>query len=115
MAGADVNLLQAIGIGQTVRSDDKGGFSFDGIPPASYFLSARPPSGLKPPAPVGEEHYGWAKTWFPDVTDVSAAQKILIRPGAELLGQDIKLRAVAVHGIRGPSAIVTVIPRRTSP
>jgi Carboxypeptidase regulatory-like domain len=101
VAGAQVSVFQGIGIGQTVKSDAEGGFSFDGIRPGSYFLSARPPNSLKPPAPVGEDRYGWAKTWFPGVAEVSAAQKFLIRPGAELYGQDIKLRAVPVHSIRG--------------
>ncbi len=101
VAGAEVNLLEGVGIGQTVRSNPDGGFSFDAIRPGSYVLSARPPNDLKPPAPVGEEHYGWAQTWFPGVADVSAGQKILIRSGAEVVGQDIKLRAVPVHSIRG--------------
>jgi len=101
VAGAEVSVMQGIGIGQTVKSDDKGGFSFDGVRPGTYLLSARPPNGFKPPAAVRDEHYGWAKAWFPGVTDASAAQKIVIRPGAEIVGQDFKLRAVPVHTIRG--------------
>jgi hypothetical protein len=101
IAGAEVNMLQGVGIGQTVTSDEKGGFVFDGVRPGGYLLSARPPSDMKPPAPVGDEHYGWAKTWFPGVAEAAAAQKIQIRAGAELVGQDIKLRAVPVHGIHG--------------
>jgi hypothetical protein len=101
VAGANVILLQGTGTGQIVTSDSQGAFSFDGVRPGSYSLSARPPTSLKPPAPTGDQRDGWAKTWFPGVTEASAAQKILIRPGAELVGQDIKLRAVPVHSIRG--------------
>jgi Carboxypeptidase regulatory-like domain len=101
VAGAEVNLLQGIGIGQTVRSNPDGGFSFDAIRPGSYALSARPPNDLKPPAPAADQRYAWVKTWFPGATDVSAADKILIRPGAEVVGQDIKLRAVNAYSIRG--------------
>ena len=101
VGGADVILLQGTGAGQTVKTDSQGGFSFDGVRPGSYALSARPPIGLKPPASIGDQREGWAKTWFPGVTEASAAQKILIRPGADLVGQDITLRAVPVHSIRG--------------
>ncbi len=101
VGGADVILLQGTGTGQTVKSDSQGAFSFDGVRPGSYALSARPPKGLKPPAPVGDQREGWAKTWFPGVTEASSAQKILIRSGADLVGQDITLHAVPVHSIRG--------------
>jgi hypothetical protein len=88
------------GIGQSATSDADGGFSFD-LRPGSYLLSARAPLNLAAPAPVGDQHYAWAKTWFPGVPQMSAAQRIAIRPGAELLAQDIKLQAVNAYRIRG--------------
>ncbi|HTC91563.1 MAG TPA: carboxypeptidase-like regulatory domain-containing protein [Bryobacteraceae bacterium] len=100
LAVADVSLLEAAGTGQSGVTDASGSFSFI-VAPGSYFLSARPPVKLAPPPPVGDQHYAWTKTWFPDVTETSAAQKILVRPGVELMGQDIKLRAVNAYSIRG--------------
>jgi hypothetical protein len=98
---ADVLLLQGTMAGEGHTTDAEGGFSFGEMQPGSYFLSAQPPSGFAPPPPRGDEHYGWVKTWFPGVTDISAAQKIELRPGADLVGQDLKLRAVPVHNVRG--------------
>jgi carboxypeptidase family protein len=100
VAGADVSLLQGTGAGQSGLTDADGSFSFD-VAAGSYLLSARPPVKLAAPPPVGDQHYAWTKTWFPGVTETSAAQKILIRPGVELMGQDIKLRAVNAYSIRG--------------
>jgi hypothetical protein len=100
VTGADVSLLQGTGTGQSGLTDASGSFSFD-VAPGAYLLSARPPVKLAPPPPVGDQHYAWTKTWFPGVTETSAAQKILIRPGVELMGQDIKLGAVNAYSIRG--------------
>jgi 5-hydroxyisourate hydrolase-like protein (transthyretin family) len=99
-AGSDVWLLQGNGNGLTATADAAGGFSFE-VAPGSYYLSARPPSQFAPPAAVGDQHYAWSKTWFPGVTQAGEAQKIVARPGAELAGQDIKLRAVNAYAIRG--------------
>ncbi len=100
VAGAIVSLLRESGAGQAVNSGPDGGFVID-ADPGSYFLSARAPLKLPPPPLVGDQRYAWVKTWFPGVADVGAAQKILIRPGAELAGQDIQLRAVNAYRIRG--------------
>jgi hypothetical protein len=100
LAGADVALEEGTGTGQSAQTDVSGSFSFI-APPGSYLLSARPPVKLAPPPPVADQHYAWSKTWFPGVTATSAAQKILIRPGVELMGQDITLRAVNAYSIHG--------------
>ena len=101
VAGAGILLKQGGGaISSGTTSDAEGGYSFD-VRPGAYFLSARAPLKLTPPAAIGDQHYAWAKTWFPGVTDLTAAQKILIRPGAELVDQDIKLIAEKAYAIRG--------------
>jgi hypothetical protein len=100
VAGANVSLLQESGAGQVANSDSDGGFSLD-VVSGRYLLCAVPPARLMPPEPVGDQHYAWAKTCFPGVADTGAAQKIVIRPGAELVDQDIKLRAVNAYRIRG--------------
>jgi hypothetical protein len=100
VAGADVWLNQGGGgISEGTTSDAEGGYSFD-VRPGGYFLSARPPLNLTP-APVSDQHYAWVKTWFPGVTDSKAAQKVLMRPGAELMGQDVHLLAEKAYAIRG--------------
>lgn len=102
VSGAQVRLLsrQSSGSGQTVTTGPEGEFSFD-MAPGSYFLSARPPAKLAPPARVGDQEYAWAQTWYPGVSQPGEAQKILIRPGAQLVDQDLKLGAVNAYTIRG--------------
>jgi 5-hydroxyisourate hydrolase-like protein (transthyretin family) len=100
VTGADVSLRQGNGAGQNAATGADGGFSFE-VVPGSYVLCAVAPAKLTPPEPVGDQHYAWAKTCFPGLTDLSAAQKILIHPGSELDDQDIKLRAVNAYRIRG--------------
>jgi hypothetical protein len=100
VAGSDVWLLQSNGNGQSATADATGGFSFE-VAPGSYYLSARPPSQFAPPAPLGDQHYAWSKTWFPGVTQAAEAQKIAVRPGVELADQNVKLRAVNAYAIHG--------------
>jgi Carboxypeptidase regulatory-like domain len=101
VAGAEISLLQDGAVGSITVSDEKGAFSFVGVRPGSYFLSARPPGGLKPPTADREQGYGWVPTWFPGVDEPTAAAKLLVLPGAELSGQDIKLLARPLHSLRG--------------
>jgi hypothetical protein len=100
LAGADVWLFQGNGNGQSSTTGANGGFSFE-LAPGDYFLSARAPVKFAPPAPVGDQHYAWAKTWFPGVTQANEAQKIVIHPGVDLAGQDIRLRALNAFSIHG--------------
>jgi hypothetical protein len=101
VSGAEVSLLTEAGGGQTINTTVSGSFAFDNIPAGNYFLSARPPRGFDPPAPVGDEHYGWVPTWYPGVEQRLASTRIAVPPGADLLGQDIKLLARPVHKLRG--------------
>jgi hypothetical protein len=124
VAGADVWLLQGTGAGQSAATEADGGFSFD-VAAGSYVLCAVPPVKLAPPAPTDDQHYAWAKTCFPGVTETSAAQRILIPPGAALVDQDIKLHAVNAYRIRGqvrdssgaptPELTVTLIRSEDNP
>lgn len=100
VAGSEVRLLSSSGAGETVTTGQDGAFSFD-VAPASYFLSGQPPAKLAPPPRVGDQDYAWAETWYPGVSRASEAQKILLRPGARLMDQDLKLLAVNAYKIRG--------------
>jgi hypothetical protein len=101
VSGAEVSLLNEGGAGQSTITNVSGTFSFDNIPPGNYFLSARPARDLTSPAPVGDERYGWVPTWYPNLDQRNPSAKITVQPGADLLGQDIKLLSRPVHNLRG--------------
>ena len=114
---ADVQLLVSGDFtGELRKADDSGSFSFTNIDAGVYTLSARAPKDAPAPPPSGDQRLGWVRTWYPSVADRFGGAKITIAPGAELTGQDIELRAVPVHRLRGrlldtrgePAAHVTV-------
>ncbi len=87
--------------GELSKADDNGNFSFTNIDAGVYTLSARAPKEAQAPPPSGDQRLGWVRTWYPSVADRFGAAKITIAPSAELTGQDIELRAVPVHRLRG--------------
>jgi hypothetical protein len=117
VSGAGV-LLDGPQGGRTKTSDAMGGFSFEATP-GSYVLSARAPSGLKPPQ--REERLGWVRTYFPGVADIRAAARISVAAGTELWGHDIRLEASPLRRVRGmalgpdgkPAAGAELIAART--
>lgn len=97
---AEVVMVTKTREGQDVRTDSEGGFLLE-MRPGKYLLSAKPPTAIPPPKPEGDQHYGWAQTWFPGVSDTDAAAEIVVVPGTDIVGQDIKLRVMPLHVIRG--------------
>ncbi len=87
--------------GELSKADDNGNFSFTNIDAGIYTLSARAPKDAPAPPPSGDQRLGWVRTWYPSVADRFSGAKITVAPGAELTGQDIELRAVPVHRLRG--------------
>lgn len=101
VAGAEVELLFANSFaGNTDTTKEDGSFSFASVEQGSYQLNARPRGRVQPPAP-GDQVRGWARTYYPGALDPAGAGRIVVRPGAELLGQDIRLIAVPIHAVRG--------------
>ena len=98
--GAQVELMRSTFNGAFLASGKDGTFRFQ-VPPGTYTLGARPPQDLKPPDSPAGEKLGWVRTWYPGVTDASAAERITVGPGSEVWGQDVKLAAAQVYRIRG--------------
>jgi uncharacterized GH25 family protein len=102
VAGAKIELLFANSFaGNTDTAKEDGSFAFTNVEPGSYHLNARPRGKIKPPAPVGDQVRGWARTYYPGALDKAGAARIVVRPGADLPGQDIRLVAVPMHTVRG--------------
>ena len=98
--GAQVELMRSSFNGAFLTSGKDGTFRFE-VPPGIYKLDARPPQDLKPPESASGEKLGWVRTWYPGVTDASAAERITVGPGSEVWGQDVKLAAAQVYRVRG--------------
>ena len=90
-----------------ISADNRGNFDLS-VRPGSYKLSAAPVGQLKPPDadPENGQPQGWARTYYPGVAFEELASEILMQPGVDAMGIEIKLVAVPAHGIRG----VTLYP-----
>jgi hypothetical protein len=90
-----------------ISADDHGNFELK-VRPGSYKLSATPVGHLKPPNPDPEngQPQGWARTYYPGVAFEEIASEILMQPGVDATGIEIKLVAAPAHAIRG----VTLYP-----
>ena len=102
VAAADVQLfLSGNFIGQMIRTDATGKFHFVDVDPGTYILSARATKASAAPPEEDGRKLGWARTWYPNAPDPWGAAKLVVTGGADLPGQDIQLRAVAVHRVSG--------------
>lgn len=99
---ADVQLF-VVGnfVGENKRTDAKGEFAFRDVDPGTYLLSARPTRNSPPPPVQDGRKTGWVRTWYPGERDSAGASKITVGAGFDLFGQDILLRSVSMHRVRG--------------
>jgi hypothetical protein len=87
--------IRGTGIIQTLRTDEKGEYRTpESMRPGTWTLAATAPSSWPPPEPRDDERLGWARTFYPSVTDAALAVPVDVPPGGELSKVDIKLAAV---------------------
>jgi hypothetical protein len=89
LGGADVN--------------DQGEFRIGQIPPGRYYLQAVPDSYWEKRNRSGTEERPSQRqpTWHPGSLEVEGATSIVIAPGNQIAGLEIRLRRAEVHTIRG--------------
>lgn len=105
---------------QVAKTSAHGEYTFKGLEPGAWLVSAVAPATWAPPEARGQERLGWAETFYPGVADPRLEQTVNVQAGAEQWGIDIKLAAAPVHQIRGrvlgpdgaPLAKVTVALRK---
>ena len=99
---ADVQLfLVGNFIGENRRTNARGEFAFRDVDPGTYVLSARPTRNSPPAAAEDGRKMGWVRTWYPGERDSAGASKIIVSAGSDWFGQDILLRSVSMHRVRG--------------
>jgi hypothetical protein len=67
--------------GAPSSSNDIGEFRIYGLAPGDYFVSANPRGGSPNPFETTNDRAGYAPTFYPSTTDVSAAQRVTVRAG----------------------------------
>jgi hypothetical protein len=102
--GANIELSQSGANVMIVNTGADGTFDLRGrLLPGSYLLAVYPHRNLAPPdREAGEEGaLAWATTYYPRAPTPETASRIVLRPGVEMLGLEVKLLALPAHAVRG--------------
>ena len=89
--------------------NDEGEFRAGHLPPGRYYLSAVPDASWErrnraASAPRLQQ------TWYPSALDSSSAMPVVLLPGQELTGAEIRLRRSSVYRIRGKVSGLQGVP-----
>src|ERR1022692_4401202 len=68
---------------------------------ATFTLAAGPPDEWDPPEPVEGKKQAWALTYYPGIVHADSAARIVVPPGGEVTGLEIKLLAVPLWHVSG--------------
>jgi hypothetical protein len=90
----------------SIQSNDRGEFRLGKLPPGHYYLSAElmnmnPMAAVPPPPKDGSPETGYVATYFPQATDVDAAEPLDVKAGADLPGFVIHMRKSRVVRVSG--------------
>ncbi len=97
----------------TTVSDEGGFFRLRGLDPGAWILAVIPsfrinlgdaaknPKPVTPPPAEDGQRVGWATTFFPGVTDLAGAERVVLRPGSRVEGANIRLRTVPLRRLSG--------------
>jgi len=101
--------LESAGDGGNV--DDRGEFRVGQLAPGTYYVNGLPDVGweLQNPSPAG----GLQSAWYPNSFDIQDATPVIVSPGQELTGLEIRLRRSATYRIRGIISGLDTIPKAT--
>jgi len=124
MQGIRVNAVREVYINGKMRlqsadareSNDLGEFRLFGLSPGRYLISAEPETWNRV---VGDREFsgadksggekGYAKLYYPGVTDSGKASAITIKEGDEIASIDILMKQVTVYRVRGK--VVNLLPK----
>lgn len=102
-------------ISLTVRSDDTGAFRLSGLQPGDYVVRATPEFKIQSRPPGPAERDGFAPTYFPGTTSISAATIIHVRGGEETTGVTFSVVTARLTSIRGRVTEANGEPAATTP
>jgi hypothetical protein len=92
--------------------DDQGQFRIGQLPPGKYYLSAEPDAGWESRnRPIANStNSRLQSTWYPSARDVDASTPIILEPGQQLSGLEIRLQHGTFYSIRGKVSGMGDIP-----
>jgi hypothetical protein len=94
--------------------NDAGDFRAERLPPGRYYLSAEPDAYWEKRNRVASAPQ-LQTTWYPSSLDSSSATPLVVRPGQELTGAEIRLRRSSVYRIRGKVSGLEGVPALAGP
>jgi hypothetical protein len=86
----------------SVTTDASGKFE-PSLQPGRYSLRVTPPPGIREPGPErgSDQVRVWTPVYYPGVASWDAASRIVVHPGEQIAGIELKLLAVPAHVVRG--------------
>ena len=91
--------------------NDQGEFRIGQVPPGKYYLAAEPDSGWEMRnRPSGKKIVIRQPTWYSNSPDLEGAAPIIVGPGNQISGLEIRLRRGSTHRIRGKLLAVDTVP-----
>src|SRR5262245_35752515 len=94
-------------------TDDRGEFRLFPLSPGEYYVGVTPSATAVLPGPTNN----WVKTFFPGVTDPSAAAALVVTDGAELPGIDLSIQpitSIPTFKISGTASNPLAVPDPTT-
>jgi hypothetical protein len=91
--------------------NDQGEFRIGQVPPGKYYLAAEPDSGWEMRnRPSGKDVTTRQPTWYSNSLDLEGATPIIVAPGNQISGLEIRLRRGNTHRIRGKLLGLDTVP-----
>ena len=92
--------------------DDQGQFRIGQLPPGKYYLSAEPDIGWERSNRQAAKTLAsrLQPTWYPSSRDADGSNPIVLEPGQQLSGLEIRLQRGTVYRIRGRVSVSEDIP-----
>jgi len=95
-------VLSGTAVGTQSRvADENGEFAMENVGSGTFTLMADAPDELDPPEPVEGRKQAWAATYYPGIVHADSAASIVVPPGGEVTGLEIKLLAVPLWHVSG--------------
>ena len=101
VSGAKLALWSGIAGAQSRVADENGEFAMENVGGGTYTLAAEAPDEWDPPEPVEGKKQAWALTYYPGIVHQDSAARIVVPPGGDVTGLEIKLVAVPLWHVSG--------------
>ena len=99
-ANAMRGAIDALPIGRNAQTDDRGAYRLSGLPSGRYYVVAAPSSG----SPFGQQSsspVSSVDTYFPGVTEMSAASAVEVTAGNTTTAIDFQMQQAAMVAVSG--------------